>query len=291
MRSSPAASSSIRRRQSCCGRTPAATTPTASSGASARRRRRTKEARAYRVRTATRRPSRRHRPRVRGRRLGPAPAPRVRRPVRHPLRRLRDQPALLRGPPRPARPERPLHARPRRHDLPDARPQGGAWHATIANGRSIGIEIANIGAYPVAGPDKLSKWYETDATGRVRVIIPGGEEEGKVLRPTGSPGRPAASPSSASSTARRCCQYDLTPQQYDALIRLTATLCKVFPRITCDYPRDESGRLIRAQAARTGLQELSRDPGPLPRPAEQDDPGPAFQWDRLIDESRRLMSR
>ena len=31
----------------------------------------------------------------------------------------------------------------------------GAWHATVANGRSIGIEIANIGAYP---PDGASRW-------------------------------------------------------------------------------------------------------------------------------------
>ncbi len=27
-----------------------------------------------------------------------------------------------------------------------------AWHATVANGRSIGIEIANIGGYPLAHP-------------------------------------------------------------------------------------------------------------------------------------------
>ena len=31
-----------------------------------------------------------------------------------------------------------------------------AWHATIANGRSIGIEVANIGAYAVDGPDPLA---------------------------------------------------------------------------------------------------------------------------------------
>ncbi len=36
----------------------------------------------------------------------------------------------------------------------------GAWHATVANGRSIGIEIANIGAYPPGAPSPLDRWYQ-----------------------------------------------------------------------------------------------------------------------------------
>ncbi len=32
-----------------------------------------------------------------------------------------------------------------------------AWHASTANTRSIGIEIANIGAYPKTEPFK--RWY------------------------------------------------------------------------------------------------------------------------------------
>jgi hypothetical protein len=35
--------------------------------------------------------------------------------------------------------------------------QEKAFHATIANGRSIGIEIANVGAYPVGGPNPFSQ--------------------------------------------------------------------------------------------------------------------------------------
>ena len=31
-------------------------------------------------------------------------------------------------------------------------------------------------------------------------------------------------------------QYDYTPEQYQALIKLTATLSKVLPNIKCDYP-------------------------------------------------------
>jgi len=33
--------------------------------------------------------------------------------------------------------------------------------------------------------------------------------------------------------------YDLTPQQYDSLIKLTATLCTVLPKLTPDYPRED----------------------------------------------------
>ena len=39
----------------------------------------------------------------------------------------------------------------------------GAWHATVANGRSIGIEIANIGAYP---PDESTAAGDLVSPGR-----------------------------------------------------------------------------------------------------------------------------
>ena len=42
----------------------------------------------------------------------------------------------------------------------------GAWHATIANGRSIGIEIANIGAYPPDESKPLETWYRPDGAGQ-----------------------------------------------------------------------------------------------------------------------------
>ncbi len=47
-----------------------------------------------------------------------------------------------------------------------------AWHATIANGRSIGIEIANIGAYPAGAPNPLDRWYHREAGGLVRIVFP-----------------------------------------------------------------------------------------------------------------------
>src|SRR5215212_6042090 len=42
-----------------------------------------------------------------------------------------------------------------------------AWHASSANSRSVGIEIANIGAYTVgAKDDPLDQWYRRDETGK-----------------------------------------------------------------------------------------------------------------------------
>ena len=47
-----------------------------------------------------------------------------------------------------------------------------AWHATISNSRSIGVEIASIGAYPEARGSVLDKWYVTDDEGVVHLRPP-----------------------------------------------------------------------------------------------------------------------
>ena len=46
-----------------------------------------------------------------------------------------------------------------------------AWHAGDANDRSIGIEIAHIGAYPAPGHEALRTWYAHDERGP-RVAFP-----------------------------------------------------------------------------------------------------------------------
>src|SRR5207302_1593164 len=48
-----------------------------------------------------------------------------------------------------------------------------AFHATTANTRSVGVEIANIGAFPVgASEDPLDQWYRRDDTGKRRLVLP-----------------------------------------------------------------------------------------------------------------------
>ncbi len=166
-----------------------------------------------------------------------------------------------------------------------------AWHATIANGRSIGIEIANIGAYAVDGSDPLERWYRPDAEGRIRVADPesprsaGPDAPGAVLRPSRS------EMIVGTIQGKRLKQYDFTPQQYDALARLTATLCTVFPKIRCDYPRDERGSLVTHKLPDADFVRYQGILGHYHVQTNKVDPGPAFQWDRLIESAKKLMPR
>lgn len=165
----------------------------------------------------------------------------------------------------------------------------GAYHATKANQRSIGIEVANIGAHPAGSAEILSKWYAEDDEGKVRLTIPGGAEAlgvrnaGAVLRPS-RPERITGEVQGAELV-----QYDYTPEQYESLARLTATLCTIFPSITCDYPRDGSGQLIRRKLPDADYDAYRGLLGHYHVQSNKVDPGPAFDWDRLVNDARRLM--
>ena len=47
-----------------------------------------------------------------------------------------------------------------------------AFHATTSNTRSVGVEIANMGAYPPSDTKVLNAWYQPDASGRPTITIP-----------------------------------------------------------------------------------------------------------------------
>ncbi|HTL68665.1 MAG TPA: peptidoglycan recognition family protein [Lacunisphaera sp.] len=163
-----------------------------------------------------------------------------------------------------------------------------AAHATISNDRSVGIEIANIGAYPPAEPKLLDEWYRRDADG-VRLVVPARIRDPGILTRnfSGRPARPV--PVRGRIQDRELVQYDLTAEQYAALARLTAALCRVFPQLACDYPHDAAGRLLTGKLPDA---ELARYRGVLGHYHIQEnkiDPGPAVQWRRLIDEARRLL--
>ena len=150
------------------------------------------------------------------RRLGPAVAPAGRRPVRHPLRRrgtsrrcfevLQDQRGLS--------VQFMLDLDGTIYQTLDAKE--AAWHATIANGRSIGIEVANIGAYPARRPQSAGRVVSA-GYGRPRssIVFPeagqGGEPErsGVVLRPSRN------EKIVGTIQGERLEQYDFTPQQYE----------------------------------------------------------------------------
>ena len=163
-----------------------------------------------------------------------------------------------------------------------------AWHATIANDRSIGIEIANIGAYSPQNVRILNQWYRKDKNGKPRIKLPKSMGNGGV-RTKNFVGRPERGPLTGVVQGTKLVQYDLTPQQYDALIKLTATLCRVFPKMKCDFPRDEQGQLVTKKLSRKRWQKFQGVLGHYHVQPNKVDPGPAFQWERVVREAKKLM--
>jgi len=166
-----------------------------------------------------------------------------------------------------------------------------AWHAAAANDRSVGVEIANMGAYSPKEKDPLGRWYAKDQTGRTRITIPP-ELDGGGVRTPGFVGRPARDePVVGEIHGTTLRQYDLTPQQYDSLTKLTATLCTVLPRIRCDYPKDDHGALRTTTLPEAQLAAYSGLIGHYHLTPGKIDPGPAFQWDTVVEGAKKLMGR
>jgi N-acetyl-anhydromuramyl-L-alanine amidase AmpD len=164
-----------------------------------------------------------------------------------------------------------------------------ARHATTSNDRSVGVEIANVGAYRENQPNPFAQWYHTNSRGRTIITIPGPDGAGAERTPNFS-GRPARREEVAGEVqGEELRQYDFTPRQYRALARLTAALCTVLPAIRCDYPRDAWGRLADHKLPDAQLKDYQGVLGHYHIQADKKDPGPALQWDYVIGEARRLM--
>jgi len=157
-----------------------------------------------------------------------------------------------------------------------------AWHATKANDRSIGIEIANIGTAPLEGPNRFAGWYRREG-GKTNLTIPGSPRSNGIRDKslTLRPNRPE--PIVGKVQGKNLQQYDLTPQQYASLIKLTATLRSVFPKLRLDYPRDAGGKLLLSKMPDDAYKTYQGVLGHYHVQAEKVDPGPAFDWERLIE--------
>lgn len=130
-----------------------------------------------------------------------------------------------------------------------------AWHATKANDRSVGIEIANTGAVSTTVPAAV------------------GEKDWAIGTLNGSPLR----------------QPPFTEAQYGSLIRLTAALCRIFPNLPPTYPADTEGRVINrtlTDAQFAGYRGLI---GHFHVQANKVDPGPAFDWKRVSGGAAALL--
>ncbi len=163
-----------------------------------------------------------------------------------------------------------------------------AWHATTSNTRSVGIEIANMGAYAVGGRNPFAEWYAR-TNGQTVITLPARLGDGGIRTKNfvGHPDRPE--PVIGKVQGRELMQYDFTPQQYESLTRLTAALSAVLPKIRCDYPRDAAGRLVTTKLPDAELAAYQGVLGHFHIQANKTDPGPAFQWDRVIGGAQRLL--
>mgnify|MGYP001093762426 CR=1 FL=1 len=166
-----------------------------------------------------------------------------------------------------------------------------AWHATIANGRSVGIEIANMGAYTPGRSSARDKWYEKGPDGKVKIKLPGTPQDDLIRNPDALLAPARNEPITGQIRGHTLEQYDLTQAQYDALTKLSAALCTVFPKLKCDYPRDAEGKLRLDTLSRPEFDAYQGILGHWHVQTNKTDPGPAFQWDAVIDGARELMKK
>lgn len=161
------------------------------------------------------------------------------------------------------------------------------WHASEANDRSIGVEIAQIGAYPSAEDDALKRFYARDEQG-VKLAFPSSLANGapaadQVLRPARN-----GELITGAIHGVQLWQYDFTDAQYEALAHLVAALRTALPRIELAVPRDAAGHVRNdalsaeergAYAGLLGHYHVTRN---------KTDPGPAFDWERVLRRAAEL---
>lgn len=163
-----------------------------------------------------------------------------------------------------------------------------AWHAGEANDRSIGVEIAQIGAYGAADHETLRTWYGADAAGP-RITFPATRGDLGIRTPgfVARPARPA--PIEGRIHGERLWQWDFTPEQYAALARLAATLHRVLG-LPLEVPRDAVGQVRGDVLTADELAAFRGVCGHWHLTTNKTDPGPAMDWDRLLAEARALVS-
>ncbi len=131
-----------------------------------------------------------------------------------------------------------------------------AWHATKANARSIGVEIAHRGAFPAGSAEARSE------LGAARVV------EGVVQ-------------------GERLVQAEFSPEQLAALVKLAAGLCRALPRIRAEAPLGADGRVRDAVLGAAEYGAFHGILGHFHVQTNKLDPGPAFPWEGFLGELAR----
>lgn len=152
-----------------------------------------------------------------------------------------------------------------------------ARHGGKANDRSIGIEIAHPG--PLELTPALSEHYKRDGQGVYFDLGPRQEQ----VRTPGFVVRPArAEPLRGEVQGKTYTQYDFTDAQYATLVELLAQLALALPRIELQAPLDSEGRLRTQVLPDDDLAAFSGVIGHFHASSVKQDPGPAFDWQRLL---------
>ncbi len=152
-----------------------------------------------------------------------------------------------------------------------------AWHAAELNDRSIGIEIAQIGAH--ADRAVLDEWYVEDGL-RLRI----NPEKLAASFPPNFIARPASDAlHTGTVNGRTVHQYDFTDTQYRALEKLLIALCRILPAIPATVPRGADGEIVPSviDYAGGGPGSDAGIIGHFHGSTAKVDPGPAFDWDRI----------
>ena len=163
-----------------------------------------------------------------------------------------------------------------------------AWHAAKANRRSVGVEIAHIGAYPPDNMSRIEQWYDEDPLGP---HIAYDKIEGRLRTPgyIGRPARPELISGRIHGT--ELVQYDYTPEQYDSLVKLAAALCRALPGLEPDAPRDANGEVRTDALSPAEYDAFKGILGHNHVTTRKQDPGPAFDWERFLKDVRRELAR
>ena len=149
-----------------------------------------------------------------------------------------------------------------------------ARHATVSNDRSVGIEIAHVGAYP--HESSFAPFYRQGAHG-LELTIPA-----RFGPPPGGPfalARPGFLRGTVNGSA--LVQPDYTEAQYRTLERALPELRRVLPRIAAVIPHDAQGRVPTDALAPGALAAFRGVLGHSHVQAGKTDPGPAFDWERI----------
>ena len=152
---------------------------------------------------------------------------------------------------------------------------------------AVGIEIANIGAYPEDELSVLEEWYTVDEDGWPHVTFPPSLTETQQRTPD-FVARPARKEMfSGRINGRTLYQYDFTDEQYEALIKLTAAMHRIFPRVKLQVPRLDDGSVRMDVLPPEELEAFSGFLGHQHTIDVKPDPGPAFDWERVLRGARR----